>query len=146
MFYVLGCAKSLPLCTTLCNPVNVAHKAPLSMELSRQEYWAGCQALLQGIFPKQGWNPPLLSSAVAGGFYHSYQLANRKTEADLIIHNRGYLILEIGYLGNCLRSPNILRLQFPIREDNVTWLPEPESLCGIWKPSELDQKMLESLS
>ena len=25
-----------------------------------QEYWSGCQALLRGIFPTQGWNPPLL--------------------------------------------------------------------------------------
>jgi len=29
------------------------------MEFSRQEYWSGCHALLQGIFPTQGSNPGL---------------------------------------------------------------------------------------
>ena len=31
--------------------------APLSMGFSRQEYWSGLHALLQGIFPTQGLNP-----------------------------------------------------------------------------------------
>ena len=34
----------------------VARKAPLSMGFSRQEYWSGCHALLQGIFLTQGSN------------------------------------------------------------------------------------------
>ena len=38
----------------------IAHQASLSMGLSRQEYWSGYHALLQGIFPTQGWNPYLL--------------------------------------------------------------------------------------
>ena len=33
---------------------------PLSMGFSRQEYWSGCHALLQGIFPTQGSNLHLL--------------------------------------------------------------------------------------
>ena len=45
-------------------PWIVAHQAPLSMELSRQEYWnspgkntgVGCHSLLQGIFLTQGLN------------------------------------------------------------------------------------------
>jgi len=32
----------------------VACQAPLSMGFFRQEYWSGCHALLQGIFPTQG--------------------------------------------------------------------------------------------
>ena len=32
----------------------VAHRAPLSVGFSRQEYWSGCPALLQGIFPTRG--------------------------------------------------------------------------------------------
>ena len=36
------------------------HQAPLSMGLSRQEYWSGSHSLLQGIFPTQGSNPCLL--------------------------------------------------------------------------------------
>ena len=35
-------------------------QAPLSMGFSRQEYWSGCRALFQGIFPTQGSNPGLL--------------------------------------------------------------------------------------
>ena len=38
----------------------VSHQAPLSMGFSRQEYWSGCHALLQGIFSTQGLNPHLL--------------------------------------------------------------------------------------
>ena len=38
----------------------VAHQAPLSMGLSRQEYWSGLHALLQGIFLTQGLNWCLL--------------------------------------------------------------------------------------
>ena len=35
----------------------VAHKAPLPMEFSRQEYWrVGCHFLLWGIFLTQGLN------------------------------------------------------------------------------------------
>ena len=28
-------------CPTLCDPMDVAHQAPPSMEFSRQEYWSG---------------------------------------------------------------------------------------------------------
>ena len=37
----------------------IGHQAPLSMGFSRQGYWSGCHALLQGIFPTQGWDPRL---------------------------------------------------------------------------------------
>ena len=39
-------------------PRTVAHRAPLSMGFSRQEYW-NCHSLLQGIFPTQGLKPGL---------------------------------------------------------------------------------------
>ena len=32
----------------------------------RQEYWHGCHALLQGIFPTQGSNPCFFTSALTG--------------------------------------------------------------------------------
>ena len=38
----------------------VARQAPLSMGFSRQEYWSGCHALFQRIFPTQGLNLHLL--------------------------------------------------------------------------------------
>ena len=43
-------------------PWTATCQAPLSMRLSRQEYWSGCHALLQGIFP--GIEPMSLMSAV----------------------------------------------------------------------------------
>ena len=54
---VLSCFSGVQLCVT---PWTVAHQTPLSMGLSRQEYWSGLpNALLQGIFPtpltKHGW-------------------------------------------------------------------------------------------
>ena len=35
-------------------------QAPLSTGFSGQEYRSGLPCLLQGLFPTQGWNPPLL--------------------------------------------------------------------------------------
>ena len=53
-----------------------ARQAPLPMAFSRQEYWAGllCPpplgALLQGIFPTQGWNLRLFClRPLAGRFF-----------------------------------------------------------------------------
>ena len=41
-------------------PWTVVFQAPLFPGFSREEYWRGCQFLLQGIFPTQGSNPHLL--------------------------------------------------------------------------------------
>ena len=40
--------------------VTVACQAPLSMGFPRQEYWSGCNFLLQGVFPSQGSNSHFL--------------------------------------------------------------------------------------
>ena len=45
---VLSCFSCVQLFVTLWT---VAHQAPLSMGFSSQDYWSGCHALLQGIFP-----------------------------------------------------------------------------------------------
>ena len=56
-------------CLTLCNPVDVASQAPLSMEFPRREYWSGLPCRPPGglpdpgvepAFPTQEWNPRLL--------------------------------------------------------------------------------------
>ena len=51
------------LCLCLCDPMTAVSQAPLSMELSRQEYWMGCHFLLQASFPT--WE----STALASGFF-----------------------------------------------------------------------------
>ena len=43
------------LCLALCNPMTIAHKAPLSMEFSRQEYWSGFPS--PGDLPDLGTEP-----------------------------------------------------------------------------------------
>ena len=57
-------AQSYP---TLCDLCTVAHQGPLSMKLSRQEYWSGSPFPTPGNLP----NPEikLTSTAMAGGFF-----------------------------------------------------------------------------
>ena len=54
---VLSCFSHVWLFATLWT---IAHQVPLSIGFSRQEYWSGCHALLQGIFPIWGLNLHLL--------------------------------------------------------------------------------------
>ena len=61
--------QSLPssLLTTLWT---VAHQIPLSMGLSRQEYWSGFPFPTPGDLPDPGTEPMSLASPVlAGGFF-----------------------------------------------------------------------------
>ena len=54
------CAYTLSRVRLFATPWTVAHQAPLSIGVSRQEYWAGCHFLLQGILPTQVSNLCLL--------------------------------------------------------------------------------------
>ena len=48
-------------CLALCNPVwTVAYQPSLSWVYPSKNTGVGCHALLQGISPTQGSNPPLL--------------------------------------------------------------------------------------
>ena len=71
LFICSGCANSLQLCPTLCNPTDcVARQASLSMGFSRQEYWSGLPFPYPGDLPDPGIEPMSLSSpAVAGRFF-----------------------------------------------------------------------------
>ena len=60
MFSLCVCVRVLSRVWFFVTPWAIARQTPLSMEFSRQEYWAGCHFLLQGIFPTQGSNPHLL--------------------------------------------------------------------------------------
>ena len=44
-------------CPTLVTPCTAAHQAPLSMELSRQEYWSGLPLPSLGDLPDPGIKP-----------------------------------------------------------------------------------------
>ena len=40
-YFAAAAAKSLQLCPTLCDPMDAAYQASLSMGFSRQEHWSG---------------------------------------------------------------------------------------------------------
>ena len=54
---LLCCAQLLQLCPTLCNLWTVASQAPLSMGISRQEYWSGLLCPPPGDLPDPGTEP-----------------------------------------------------------------------------------------
>ena len=49
-------------CPTLCNPIDVARQASLSMRFSRQEYWNRWPSPSSWIFPTRGSHPRLCVS------------------------------------------------------------------------------------
>ena len=55
------------LCLTLCDPVECAYQAPLSMGFPKQEYWSGLPLPSPEDFPKPGIK--LTSPALEGGFF-----------------------------------------------------------------------------
>ena len=52
--------KVTQLCPTLCNSMDLACEAPLSLEFSRQEYWSGLPFPSPGDLPHPGIKPSLL--------------------------------------------------------------------------------------
>ena len=45
------------LCPTVCDPWTVAHQAPLSVEVSRQDDWSGLPFPFPGDLPDPGIEP-----------------------------------------------------------------------------------------
>jgi len=64
---MVSCFSRLQLFVTL---QTIIRQAPLSTGFSRQEYWSGLPALLQGIFLTQGLNLSLLPSCIGGWVLH----------------------------------------------------------------------------
>ena len=63
-------AMSLRLCPTLFYSMDCSCQTPLSMGLSRQEYWSGLPGHPPGDLPNLGMEPTsLLSPALASGFF-----------------------------------------------------------------------------
>ena len=50
-------AESLQSCLTVCDPMDLARQAPLSMGFSRQEHWSGLPCPPPGDFPDSGIKP-----------------------------------------------------------------------------------------
>ena len=63
-------AKLLQSCPSLCNPMDVTHQVPLSVESPRQEYRSGLPFPSPGDLPDPGIKlRSLMSPALAGGFF-----------------------------------------------------------------------------
>ena len=60
-------AKMLPLCPTLCDPMDC--QAPVSMGLSRKEYWSGLPCPSLGDLSDPGTEPTSLMSPVLAGVF-----------------------------------------------------------------------------
>ena len=69
--WVRKCTLPMLCCTQmrpgLCDPMAVAHKAPLAMGFSRQEYWSGLPFPSPQVPPSPGIEPA--SPTLAGGFF-----------------------------------------------------------------------------
>ena len=68
------------LSLTLSNPMETTWQSPLSMELSRQEYWSGLSFPSPGDLPDPEIEPmSLASSALAGRFFSVVPLGKPTT-------------------------------------------------------------------
>ena len=66
----LACAQSLSPVQLFATPWTVVLQAPLSMGLSKQEYWSGLLFPSPGDLTNPGMESPfLVSPALAGGFF-----------------------------------------------------------------------------
>ena len=64
------CARELSCFQLFATPWTITHQAPLSMEVSRQEYWSGLAFPTPGDLPNPGIESVTLASSVlAGGFF-----------------------------------------------------------------------------
>ena len=63
------CTESLQSRLALCDPVDPAHQAPLSMGFSRQEHWSGMQCVPPGGLSNPGIKPSLMSPVLTGRFF-----------------------------------------------------------------------------
>ena len=54
-------------CPALCDPMDRPHWAPLSMKLSRQEYWSGLPLPTPGDLPDPGTEPVSFASPAPAG-------------------------------------------------------------------------------
>ena len=92
----------LQSCLTLCDSVNLAHQAPLSVEFSRQEYWSGLPFHSPGIFPTQGFTD---------GFFTTELPGNPQYICMYIYNSYSCFILEkINFPNNCMLFQSMISI------------------------------------
>ena len=70
--FQISCLLSISHVQLFATLWTVAHQAPLSMKLSRQEYWSGLPFPSPGIFLSQGSNPGLLHCTLVAQTVQKY--------------------------------------------------------------------------
>ena len=110
---VRKCAWSLHLCPALCDPMD---QAPLSVGISRQEYWSGLPFPSPGGLPDPGMEPTsLMSPALAGGLFtarniweaHTIGASTQGEEAHSRWGGRGSRMLAWSSAVTCKRAPRL---------------------------------------
>ena len=66
-------------CPTLCDPMDVAHQAPLSVEFSRQKYWSGLPFTSPGELPDPGMEQ---GSPALQAYYHYIPITLNNVSVD----------------------------------------------------------------
>ena len=77
------CANSFQSCPTLQGSGILAHQAPLSMGISRQEYWSGLPCPSPGDLPDPGIKPASLKCPALAGYLPQAPLG--KSEIGLLL-------------------------------------------------------------
>ena len=91
---VLCCAKLLQSCLTLCDPMVCDCQTPLSMRISRQEYWNGLPCPPLGDLTDPRVEPASLTSpALIGMFFTTSIPGKLQNENRLLLSCRQTLIL-----------------------------------------------------
>ena len=101
------CAKLLQSCPTLCDPVDLAHQAPLSLGFFRQEYWSGQLFPSPGDLPNPGIQPG--SCALQVDFLPTelsgmHQLTAQFLDSDCLSLNNGPTVVKYVTLGKLINN------------------------------------------
>ena len=127
-------AKTFQVCLTLCDPVDVAHQAPLSMGFSRQEYRSGLSCPPPGDLPDPGIEPVSLTSpALAGGFFTTKATWEARLECMPI--PKAMCGLNQSCRGPPPRSPQRDNSHFPssFTKTNAMSPPRNQTFTSPWK-------------
>ena len=100
-------AKLLQLCLTFCDPVDCSLSgSSVHGDSPGRNSGVGSHALLQGIFPTQGWNPCLWSPALRDGFLRHYLVL--KYLFTWLQHSRSLVAAcELSVMWDLVRWPGI---------------------------------------
>ena len=122
---VLSCFSCVQPFPTLWT--TIVCQAPLSIEFSRKEYWSGCHALLQGIFPTQGLNPRLLRLLHWQAGSLPQAPPGKPIQKDTSCKNNTFWVLNKWYNTALLEWTHWVDRGY-LASDFGTWMPQVSSL------------------